>query len=297
MPVRTVGVRSYRVTAIGTLHPFVVLFALGGAVLIPMLAPHPLVVGSSLVCAVGTSLMVCGARATANSVRWQLVMVALVLLVAPLMGFAGQTHLFSLGMFEITAEALVQSAVMAGLMVATLLWLSVLFALMPYEAALSGASTRFGSIVLVSSLSAQLMPELVASVQRSSAVEKACTAAYRKRPTRDRVLRGATLALSWALDESIGRADVLRGRGWRAGVRRSSLVARRMRTSEQVLAGIVVVLVVGALIRAVPVAAAWSAFPRLMPLTAGWWLVAPLCVSLLPLTMMVVERVRMRRCA
>ena len=100
--------------------------------------------------------------------------------------------------------------------------------------------------------------------------------------------------MTWALEDSLERADAMRARGWESDARRTSYRADILRESDAAkTCGVVVLALLCAFLAAVA-CGQWSFYP-VMPALVCWWGYAPYAaLMLLPAVAAVAERIRWR---
>lgn len=316
--------------ALEALHPLVLATYFAAVVLLTALAPQPVLAVLSLSGALACSVVCLGARETLRQLRWQLPALALVCVANPLYSHSGATTLLVVGPLMVRAESLAYGACMGAVMVASVVWLACAGRVLGPDRALELGGGVWPTVSLMLSMALQLVPQLLRRAREVRAVERACTAATcgsassgeararagaagagvaapkaspaagtgRREGRPARVERGARLSgvlMGWALEESVGRADAMRARGWRAGARRTSW--RRMRLSARdALAEAALVSLVGlcALVAA-SAYASWRFYPTMPDLVAWWGYVPYASLMALPAALAVVERARWRR--
>ena len=134
-------------------------------------------------------------------------------------------------------------------------------------------------------------------LRRSRGVEasiSACSAAGPRPGLRERLTRESGQLMTWALEDSLERADAMRARGWESGTRRTSYRADILRESDAAKTCGVVVLALLCAFLAVVACGQWSFYP-VMPALVCWWGYAPYAaLMLLPAAAAVAERIRWR---
>lgn len=286
--------------AFDTSHPAVPILYFAGTTALLMCALHPVYVAMSLAGALAFSLMCRGARRTLAGLRWQLPMLALVCLANPLFSASGSTVLGRLGPVVVYAESLAYGACMGALMVAAVVWLECASRVLTQDRLLAVGGHVLPTVSLMVSMTAQLVPQLVRRGGTVRATAAACTAAGRapaaeSRPARLRPLAWtATVLMSWALEDSLERADAMRARGWGATPRRTAYRACRFRASDGwASAGIALLLALDAFL-------AWVAcsqfhfYPTMSHLVMWWGYVPYAALLAIPTVLELVGRLSWR---
>ena len=267
--------RRARHIAFDACHACVPAALFASILLLTMFAVQPVLVALSLTGALAFSALARGPRATLLGLRWQLPMLALVCLANPLFSASGSTLLVRLGPVCVYAESLAYGAVMGALMVSVVVWFEDAAAVLTQDRLLSLGRGGSSSVALVASLSA-------------------CSAAGPRPGLRERLTRESGQLMTWALEDSLERADAMRARGWESGARRTSYRADILRESDAAkTCGVVVLALLCAFLAAVA-CGQWSFYP-VMPALVCWWGYAPYAaLMLLPAVAAIAERIRWR---
>ena len=265
-----------------------------GILLLTMFAVQPVLVAISLAGALTFSALVRGAAATARGLAWQLPMLALVCLANPLFSASGSTLLVRVGPVAVYLESLAYGAVMGALMVAVVVWFEDAAAVLTQDRLLGLGRGRAASISLVISMAAQLMPQMLWRGRGVEASLAACSAAGERPGLRERLTRESGQLMSWALEDSLERADAMRARGWESGARRTSYRADVLRESDAAaLCGIVLALAVCAFL-AWAACSQWRFYPTCPTLIVWWGYVPYAALMFVPTIAAAVERLRWR---
>ena len=285
--------RTIRHIAFDACHACVPAALFASILLLTMFSVQPVLVALSLTGALAFSALARGPRATLLGLRWQLPMLALVCLANPLFSASGSTLLMRLGPVCVYAESLAYGAVMGALMVAVVVWFEDAAAVLTQDRLLS-LGRGSSSVALVVSMASQLTPQLLRRSRGVEASLSACSAAGPRPGLRERLTRESGQLMTWALEDSLERADAMRARGWESGVRRTSYRADILRESDAAkTCGVVVLALLCAFLAAVA-CGQWSFYP-VMPALVCWWGYAPYAaLMLLPAAAAVAERIRWR---
>ena len=272
--------RRARHIAFDACHVCVPAALFAAILLLTMFAVQPVLVALSLTGALAFSALARGPRATLLGLRWQLPMLALVCLANPLFSASGSTLLVRLGPVCVYAESLAYGAVMGALMVSVVVWFEDAAAVLTQDRLLSLGRGGSSSVALVVSMASQLTPQLL---RRSRGVEASLSACSAAGPL-----------MTWALEDSLERADAMRARGWESGARRTSYRADILRESDAAKTCVVVVLALLCAFLAAVACGQWSFYP-VMPALVCWWGYAPYAaLMLLPAVAAIAERIRWR---
>ena len=261
-----------------------------GILALTMFCVHPVLVALSLAGALAFSALVRGARATARGLAWQLPMLALVCLANPLFSASGSTLLWRLGPACVYAESLIYGAVMGALMVAVVVWFEDAAAVLTQDRLLGLGHGRAASISLVISMAAQLMPQMLRRGRGVEASMSACSAAGNKMSLKDRLTRESGQLMSWALEDSLDRAEAMRARGWESGCKRTSYRPDIVRESDVLTLCVIVVGLLTCAFLAYAACSQWRFYPTIPELVV-WWGYAPYAVLMLaPAIVAVLDR-------
>lgn len=296
-------------------RPAVPLACLAPTLLTTMLVPQPVYVGISLGGGLLLASLALGPSATLARLRWQLPLLVLIVLLNPLFVRAGSTVLLELGPLSLRAESLLYGLCMSGMLLSTLLWLECCARVVDGDRLREVWGGRLPSLALVVSMTFQLLPRLLRRAELTEGVLASCTAAEGERPNagivaerRSGGLFGMSrwplpvrrricslgIVLSWALEDSLERADSMRARGWGALPRRSHYQRDSLRPSDMVAA--MALLALGALngILAAVALSQWRFYPH-TPMLVAWWGYLPFVLQVLaPSLALAVERLAWR---
>lgn len=280
--------------AFSTCHALVPAVCFAGILAVTMCAVHPVATGISLMGALAFSVTARGSAATARGLRWQLPLLVLVCLANPFFSASGSTVLWKLGPTSVYLESLAFGANMGALMVAVVLWFEGAAAVLTQDRLLGLAGGRMRSLPLVASMASQLLPQLIGRGHAVHEVRVACTAAGPAPARREGLTRASGVVLSWALEDSLERADAMRARGWESGLPRTSFAPDRF-TSADAWAVAAIVLLAGTSGALMWVACSqWRFYPT-MPRLVVWWGYFPfVLLCALPLFSAILGRARAR---
>lgn len=286
--------RTIRHIAFDACHACVPAALFASILLLTMFSVQPVLVALSLTGALAFSALARGPRATLLGLRWQLPMLALVCLANPLFSASGSTLLVRLGPVCVYAESLAYGAVMGALMVSVVVWFEDAAAVLTQDRLLSLGRGGSSSVALVVSMASQLTPQLLRRSRGVEASLSACSAAGPRPGLRERLTRESGQLMTWALEDSLERADAMRARGWESDARRTSYRADILRESDAAkTCGVVILALLCAFLAAVA-CGQWSFYP-VMPALVCWWGYAPYAaLMLLPAVAAVAERIRWR---
>lgn len=260
-------------------------------------AVQPVCVALSLVGALSFSVLVGGVGRALAQLRWQVPILALVCLANPLFSASGSTLLLKLGPISVYLESLAYGACMGVLMVATVVWLENAARVLTQDRVLALMGTRARSVPLVVSMAAQLVPQLLRRARTIRGVDRAFTARGERRGLCAGLVRASGMLLSWALEDSLDRADAMRARGWESGGARTRYRIERFSAADAGAMVLVLVLALVAGLLAWVACAQWRFYPT-MPRLLAWWGYLPIAaLELLPCGAELLARWRERRLA
>lgn len=281
-------------TAFDTCHPSVPATYFAAIILIAIFAMQPVCVCVSLAGGLAFSFAARGWRRTLGGLCWQLPVVALVAVANPLFSASGSTLAAQLGSVAIYQESIAYGACAGVLLVATILWFEDAACVLTQDRLLQLGARALPTVTLVTSMAAQLVPQLM---RRSQTVRTATLASTAAAPegSRERGIRVADQLMSWSMEDSIERSDAMRARGWGATDRRSCYLPDPFRTSDALaLLGIALLAAASALLVYVA-CSQWHFYPT-MPRLVAWWGYLPYAaLTLLPTVLDLAQRVRWGR--
>lgn len=100
--------------------------------------------------------------------------------------------------------------------------------------------------------------------------------------------------MTWALEDSLERADAMRARGWESGCARTSYRADALRDSDAARCCAIVLLCAGCAFLAAVACGQWRFYPA-MPRLVAWWGYVPYAgLMFVPAAAAALERLRWR---
>ncbi len=115
---------SARTTAIEELHPLVPALYFAGALGFAMAAFQPVFLGLALLIGITYNAYLRGWREVLASLKWQVPLALIIILINPIVGSQGRTVLFEIFGRKVALEKLLYGVCMGELLVATLAWFS-----------------------------------------------------------------------------------------------------------------------------------------------------------------------------
>lgn len=261
--------------------------------------------------------------------RWQLPFVVLVCLVNPLISRSGITVLCTIGPIRIKLESLIYGLCMGGTLVAMLQWISNASAVLTQDKTLSLAGKRLPVVSTMLSMAAQLVPQLAARSRTVTAVLDACSAARgdaggavegvtegaaggcagdiaegddfaskkrksanneRKKSLKRSRIKASTVLMSWAMEDSLERADAMRARGWGATQKRTRYRIQQLVSRDMLAAvGIFALIAINGLLAAIALKE-WTFYPFLSELHLWWGYIPYIILVTIPTVATLVER-------
>lgn len=273
-------------------HPIVPAVLIGGAVVLAMLAIEPVCTAILLVGALLFSALTQGVDAALSKLRWQLPLLLLICLINPVFSSLGSTLVAKVGPFLVYAESLAYGAVMGALLVSVLMWIEALGLVIGQDELLVMTGGALPSVTLAFSMTAQLVPQLMRRARMVIASLRAVSRAHGERAARTRVM--GALA-TWALEDSLERADSMRARGWGATHKRSRFRSRTFRERDAVAVVLCATLVAAAALGVQTALSTWRFYPRMEGFAPSWAYLSLSLLSFAPSFVVVVEHLLWRR--
>ena len=265
-------------------HPMVPGIYFAGVIVLAMFALQPVFIGISLAGALALSFLSRGVRETFAGLRWQLPMLALVCLLNPLFSTTGSTELFRIGSRVVYLESLAYGVCMGMLLMAVVLWFEDASRVLTPDKVLALATGVAPTVVLMASMAARLVPQLVRRARLVRAAAGVCSVSQRSGVARGRFSDAATLSgvlMGWVMEDSLETADVMRARGWDSATKRTSYQLYRFSAGDKAVVVCLACLIAACAFLAA-VSASHYAFYPVMSRPAFWWGVRPLCSPSIP---------------
>ncbi|MBR3258086.1 MAG: hypothetical protein IKF96_03770 [Eggerthellaceae bacterium] len=226
---------SARVSAIEELHPLVPALYFAGALGFAMAAFQPVFLGLALLIGITYNAYLRGWREVLPSLKWQVPLALIIILINPIVGSQGRTVLFEIFGRKVALEKLLYGVCMGELLMATLAWFSCAARVMTAEKVtlLTGRVAPVVGTTLT--MSTRLVPVFVRRTVCIDEVIRANTAAAAGKAARVDAAKGIALGVE-AAGTSVEAVDGMRpGRsargpkGWLDRLRNSvSEVSRRI---------------------------------------------------------------------
>jgi len=275
---------------------------LGGAALLGMLVFQPVYLLLSLVGGLLFTVVTAGPADFARKLVWMIPMLVLVCLANPFFSASGSTELLRMGWMVVYVESLAYGACMGVLLVSTFLWFEAFALVLTPDRMLSTAGKALPTVSLVVSMAMGLVPQLLRRVHGMRRTLKACTCddadargTSHMRGKLDEAARLSTMLVSWSLEDSLERADVMRARGWREDVKRTSYRTYRLRDADKIALAALTLLVAASGLLGWVALQQWRFYPTMPRLVVWWGYVPYLLLVLLPTAAVVIDRVRWAR--
>jgi energy-coupling factor transport system permease protein len=187
-----------------------------GAIFATMLCPVPVVTFASLVVAVVLTLIQAGPDTVVSSLKWQLSLLVLIVIVNPLFASVGSTTLFELGSYRLTLESALYGLVMGCMLMATLLWFSALFRAVTQDEIVDMVSTASPGIGLMLGMVMRFVGRSVSRIGFQAKLDKANSACSK---ADDRNILGEgldtlTMLLGFVLDRALTQGEYMKALGW-----------------------------------------------------------------------------------
>lgn len=223
--------------AFGRCHPVVNILFYIGAIVLSAVVQHPVFLAAALVCGGAYYLLLAGKKA-AGQMALLLPFGLLIALVNPVFNTRGQTVLFMLFGRPYTAQALLYGAIVAGILLAMLIWFGSYNRIMTGDKFTSLFANLAPSISLLLVMIFRLVPNLLRKISQIAGARRSIgKGAGEGAGTREKLKDGTTVlsaVTTWALEGSLVTGDSMRSRGYGCG-KRSSFQIYRMTLRDWVL--------------------------------------------------------------
>ena len=223
--------------AFGRCHPVVNILFYIGAIVLSAVVQHPVFLAAALVCGGAYYLLLAGKKA-AGQMALLLPFGLLIALVNPVFNTRGQTVLFMLFGRPYTAQALLYGAIVAGILLAMLIWFGSYNRIMTGDKFTSLFANLAPSISLLLVTIFRLVPNLLRKISQIAGARRSIgKGAGEGAGTREKLKDGTTVlsaVTTWALEGSLVTGDSMRSRGYGCG-KRSSFQIYRMTLRDWVL--------------------------------------------------------------
>lgn len=230
-------------------HPVVNILFYIGAIVLSAVVQHPVFLASALVCGGAYYLLLAGKKA-AKQMALLLPFGLLIALVNPVFNTRGQTVLFLLFGRPYTVQALLYGGVVAGILLAMLIWFGSYNRIMTGDKFTSLFANLAPSISLLLVMVFRLVPNLLRKISQIAGARRSIgKGAGEGAGTREKLKDGTTVlsaVTTWALEGSLVTGDSMRSRGYGCG-KRSSFQIYRMTLRDWVLL-VLELLLLGAVI-------------------------------------------------
>ena len=205
------------VAAFSMSHPAVPALYIVLTLGLTMFSMQPVLIALSLAGGLAYGFATRGAARTLGALRWQLPVILIIALVNPLFSASGSTELFRIGMRAVYLESMVYGLCMGGLFVASVLWFEAAASMLEYDKVLALLGNAAPVIALMISMCMRLIPQFLRRGRTVLAVQDAIDVPGRAPadPVRSR-LRASSALMGWGMEDSLERADAMRGIGWGA---------------------------------------------------------------------------------
>ena len=255
--------------AFDTSHPSVPAVCLCSIVLLGMLVFQPIYEMLFLLGAVAFLVAAHGLRPALRRLVWMVPMLALVCVANPLFSASGSTELLRIGPVVVYAESLAYGACMGALLVASITWMGIMAELLPSDKVFATAGRVTPTVTLMMSIASGLVPQLACRARELRSVRSACTCSGVQQSLRNELADESVMLVSWALEDSLERADAMRARGWGARVRRTSYRPYQMTERDMVALAALVLLAVASAGLGWVASTQWRFYPTMAQLV--WW--------------------------
>ncbi|MEA5004411.1 MAG: energy-coupling factor transporter transmembrane component T [Christensenella sp.] len=277
-------------------HPGVIFLYLAAALVCTMLSMQPVYLLISFAAGSIYAVYLRGARKYFSSLKFLLIMFAIVAIVNPLFNHRGLTVLFYLFDEPVTLEAFVYG-LCAGLMLLNVfVWFSCYAVLMTNDKFLYLFGKALPTTALMVSMTLKLIPQTTYKARCVMDAQEGMNMRQDKKGQRFKNgVRTATVLMGWSMEDSIETADSMRARGYGAK-NRTTFSVFRMGRHDVVSLTVLVILAALSICLIVAFGGAFVYYPYLKGLEANIWVYIPYGILLFyPLILEGKERLAWKR--
>ncbi len=276
-----------RASAIEELHPLVPALYFAGALGFAMAAFQPVFLGLALLLGITYNAYLRGWREVLSSLKWQVPLALIIILINPIVGSQGRTVLFEIFGRKVALEKLLYGVCMGELLVATLAWFSCAARVMTAEKVtlLTGRVAPVVGTTLT--MSTRLVPVFVRRTACIDEVIRANTAAVagktakadaakgwlaRLKASVQDVSRRISVLMGWGMEDSLETADSMLCRGWGSGARHTTYRKYRFTAMDACALAVAIALFAVACVGCVKVCGPFNFYPVMGPWAGDvWW--------------------------
>ncbi len=285
-----------RESRFGVCHPALTFAFFMASIALTVVVQHPAYVAISVLGGASLLLTLRGRRAL-GTIAWMVPLFVVLSAINPLFSTGGRHILFYLFGRPYTWESLCYGMVIAGMLVATLLWFSCYSDVMTSDK----FTCLFGSVIPSLSLLLVMILRLIPSYQRKAkqiAASRRCIGHSFGGSLKSKAAEGTAMLsalTSWALEGAIITADSMRCRGY-GTAKRTNYQFYRWRSADITVAAVMALLLSGSVAGIVLgwTQAKFIPVPAIAPLnsTSLWGLLAYTVFLLLPTFLNVLEEIK-----
>lgn len=284
-------------SAFDVYHPIVPFACMATLIVFCMCAFQPVYLLLSFAGALSYSIYLRGWRQAVRTLRWQLPLIVIIMVVNPLFSTMGSTELFSIAGKAVYLESLVYGLNMGVMLVSVMLWFSNASEVLSTDKLMSLFGNVAPTFALMVSMANRLMPRFVSRATEVAAVQDVCMPPETN-SAKGRVserLRQTSVLMAWSMEDSLEMSDAMRARGWRAETKRTTYSRYRIHAFDVIFLVFFVILAVGDALLAFWACTRFSFYPTLSPLDFWPGYVPYAVLVFLPLLMQMGEWLRWRR--
>ena len=316
-----------KVNALNKYHPAVPALYICAAIVMSMLAFHPVYLMFSLCAACAYNAAFCGARTFAKQLAWQIPLAVIVAVANGIISAAGSTELFKIGAHAFYAEGFAYGACMGVMLVAVLQWFSFAGSVLTSDKIMQLTGKFAPTLGLMLTMIMRLIPQFLRRGKQISNVREANTCAhvgaanvgeantcahagavnvaaanlgegaYTENNARDRVsakrlaphANTLTLLMSWGMEDSLEMSASMLARGWSSTRKRTSYTRSEIRTADFALLMVLAVLATASVALIVVACSQFNFYPRMSTLVFWWGYVPYVAFLLVPAVLEVRE--------
>lgn len=210
--------------AFDTVNPIVAFVFFAFALIMPMLVMHPVLLGTSLICALIWLFMLRGKKALGFILKFVLPVMLLTAIMNPLFNHAGLTTLFYLRHNPVTLESIVYGLASATMLASVVLWFACFNRIFTSDKIVYLLGRFAPGISLVVSMALRFVPLFSKQAKRIAEAQRGAGMGVGGGNIMDRAKSGLSILsslITWALETSVTTADSMRSRGYGLHPRRS----------------------------------------------------------------------------
>ena len=255
-----------------TYHPAVCMLFFLAAICFSFCSMQPMYIIITCVMAGVYVVFLKGGRALARSFLLFVPLVAFIAILNALFNSTGATVIWRYGILNVTLEGLFYGLVIAGMLIAVLLWFSCYNEVMTEDKFTYLFGRAVPTLSLMVSMVSRWVPRMASRGRSIYDSQEALIGGYdtTKRGAISRGLRMATVLAGLGMEDSIQTSDSMRARGY-GTARRTSYARYRWHARERVVLVVLIVLAVVNAVGMVMGTMGFDYYPTIVGLRFVWW--------------------------